>query len=154
MESATTLRACLPPLAAVFSFPRQDFDTLFRDKLDAIISAGDFAVSVFFPDIRTILGHEQRELKDAAVEFSVLTGLIGTGVTLLEALCAMARKKGIASAQQQKLRNLLAEYQKIFEDVELFSGDITAKDCFNAADASGSLSDWHRNEEDAAWQNL
>jgi hypothetical protein len=153
MESALTIRDCLPPLAAAFSFPRQDFDHLFRDKLDAVISAGDFGVAVVFPDIRTILGHEQRESKNS-VELSVLAGVIGTGVTLLEALCATARKKGIASAKQQKLHNLLAEYQKIFEDVELFSGDITAEDCFNAACASGSLSDWHRPEEDAAWQNL
>ncbi|MDR3176110.1 MAG: hypothetical protein LBU06_06215 [Desulfovibrio sp.] len=150
MESTMPLRDCLPPLAAAFSFPRQPLDSLLQDKLDAVISAGDFVVSAIFPDIRTILGHERLN----AGEAQSLSGMVGTGVTLLKALCATARKKNIDPAKRKKLHNLLDEYQKLFEDIELFAGDITAEDCFRVACASGVLSDWCRAEEETAWQDL
>ena len=150
MQVFSTVQHCLPPLAAVFSFPRQDFELSAR--IDAIIAAGDYAVSVVFKRIREALA--EGEGGRNPVEMDTLSGLTGTGVTLLEALFAMAVQKNVESLKQAKLRFLLEEYKRLFEDIELFAEDISAEHCFRAAFAGKALSDLNTPEEDAAWRDL
>jgi cell division protein FtsB len=88
------------------------------------------------------------------LEMKTLSGLTGTGITLLEAFIATAGQRNISSAQQEKLRVLCEEYKKLFEDIELFSDDISAADCFRAAIAGTAFSDLNTPEEDAAWRDL
>jgi hypothetical protein len=152
-RDSSSLRDFLPPLAAAFNIPRQDFGDLFLNKIDAIIVGVDHVVSTTFPDVRDFLSQDPGIQPDSE-KLKSLTGVIGTGVTLLEALCEMGRQKNIDADRLVKLRSLLDEYKKLFEDIELFSEDISAEDCFIAACESGVLSDWNKPEEDAAWQDL
>jgi hypothetical protein len=88
------------------------------------------------------------------VEMATLSGLTGTGITLLEAFLATSGQKNIEPVKQERLRSLLEEYKKLFEDIEFFSGDISAADCFRAAYTGKALSDLNTPEEDAAWRDL
>jgi hypothetical protein len=150
MQGSSSVQHCLSPLASVFSFPRQDFE--FSARVDAIIDAGEYAVSVVFMNIRTALA--EGEGGRIPMEMETLSGLAGTGITLLEAFLATAGQKNIEPLKQEKLRSLLEEYKKLFEDIELFSGDISAEDCFRAAYAGKAFSDLNTAEEDAAWRDL
>ena len=150
MQGSSSVQNCLPPLASVFSFPRQDFELSAR--VDAIITAGEYAVSVVFMNIRAALA--EGEGGRLPMEMETLSGLTGTGITLLESLLATAGQKNIEPLKQEKLRSLLEEYKKLFEDIELFSGDISAEDCFRAACAGKAFSDLNTPEEDAAWRDL
>ena len=140
----------MPSLAAVFSFP--DWDAKFFTQIDRIIASGEYGISVVFNNIREALADGEGE-RDP-VEMKTLTGVIGTGITLLEALLVMAGQKDVTPLKQEKLRVLLEEYKNLFEDIELFSEDISAEDCFRAACAGGALSDLNTPEEDAAWRDL
>ena len=150
MQSATNVQHCLPPLAAAFSFPSKSFD--FADRVDVAISAAEHAVSVVFKRVRDALADGEGERNPLAME--TLSGVIGTGISLLEALLDMAGQKKVEPAKQARLRSLLEEYKNLFEDIELFSTDITAEDCFRAACMGEAFSDLHTPEEDAAWQDL
>jgi hypothetical protein len=140
----------LPYLARVFSFPRRDFEDIFSVGVDAIIEAGEHAVSVVFKDIRGLLANGLKTHEEVT-GFETLAGVIGTGITLLEALRALADSKNVSAEKRQKISFLLSEYRNIFEDIALFSGDISADDCFRAACAG---SPWASPEEDAAWRDL
>jgi hypothetical protein len=83
-----------------------------------------------------------------------LAGVVGTGITLLETHLAVAGQKNTDPLKVEKLRTLLEEYKKLFEDIELFSRDISAEDCFSATLAGKALSDLNTPEEDAAWRDL
>ena len=148
MQGSSSVQQCLPPLAAVFSFPSQDVE--FSARVDTIIGAGEYAVSVVFKRIREALAEGERN----PIEMGTLGGLAGTGITLLETLLAMAWQKDIEPAKQAKLRSLLEEYKALFEDIELFSGDISAEDCFRAAWAGEAFACLNTHEEDAAWRDL
>jgi hypothetical protein len=150
MQSFSSVQDCLPPLASVFSFPRQDLE--FPARIDAIIAAGEYAVSVVFMNIRVALAAGEDERIPMGME--TLSGLTGTGITLLESLLAVAGPKNIEPLKQEKLRSLLEEYKKLFEDIELFSGDISAEDCFRAASTGKAFSDLSTPEENAAWRDL
>jgi len=150
MQGTSSVQHCLPPLAAVFSFPSQDFE--FFARLDAIIASGEYAVSVVFKNIRGALAEGEGGVNP--VEMKTLSGLAGTGITILEALLAMSGQKNTDPVKQEKLRALLEEYKKLFEDIELFSEDISAEDCFHAAHAGKAFADLNTPEEDAAWRDL
>ena len=150
MQGTSSVQQCLPPLAAVFSFPSQNFE--FFARLDASIASGEYAVSVVFKNIRKALAEGEGGLNP--VEMETLRGLTGTGITILEALLAMAEQKNTDPVKQEKLRALLAEYKKLYEDIALFSEDISAEDCFHAAYAGKAFADLYTPEEDAAWHDL
>ncbi|MDR2800513.1 MAG: hypothetical protein LBB52_04500 [Desulfovibrio sp.] len=152
--SATSrLSHCLPPLAATFSFPHRSFSEIFNESIDTLIKSGEYGVPVVFKNIRGALAEsDDSGAKDEEIE--ALVGITGTCVTLLESLCLMTEQKNIAPKKQAKLRFLLSEYKKLLEDLELFSGDITAEECFRAAYVSGASSGWDTPEEDAAWRDL
>ena len=150
MQGASNVQHCLPPLAAVFSFPIRD--GAFSDRIDDIISSGEYAVSVVFKHIRAALadgegGRNPREME-------TLSGVAGTGITLLETLLATVKQKNIEPAKQEKLSALLEEYKKLFEDIALFSEDISAEDCSRAAYLGKAFSDMNTPEENAAWRDL
>ena len=150
MQGTSSVQHCLPPLAAVFSFPRQDREL--AAIIDSIIGSGEYGVAVVFKNIRKALAEGEGERN--RMEMQTLSGLVGTGITLLEALLVMAKQKNLGLLKQQKLRSLLEEYQKLFEDIELFSEDISAEDCFRAACTGKAFADLNTPEEDAAWRAL
>jgi hypothetical protein len=148
MLSSASVQRYLPPLAAVFSFPRKGIELSAR--IDDIINGGEYVVSVVFMHVRETLA----EGKWPPAEMAILRGLTGTGITLFETLLAMTKQRHVAPVKQAKLRALLEEYNKLFEDIALFSDDISAEDCFRAACAGDAFSDMNTPEEDAAWRDL
>ena len=145
----THIEHCLPPLAAVFSFPGQN--TELSSRLDAIIIAGEYATSVVFKSIREALA--DGEGGSSPMEMEILSGVMGTGVTLLETAIAI-RQKDMDATKLKKLYALLEEYKKLFEDIELFSRDIPSEDCLRASCAGKVYSDLNTPEEDDAWRDL
>ena len=150
MQGSFSVERCLPPLAAVFSFPRQDFE--FSVKVDSVIAAGEYAVSVVFKQIREALA--AGEGGESPITMGTLSGLTGTGIAVFETFLAMGAQKNLAPLKQAKLRSLLEEYKKLFEDIELFSEDISADECFHAACAGKAFSDLNTPEEGDAWRDL
>jgi len=148
MQISSSVQHSLPPLAAVFSFPGQDFELSAR--IDTVIAAGEHAVAVVFKDIRAALAEGEGERNPIAME--TLAGLAGTSITLLETHLAMA--KNAPPLKRTQLRFLIEEYKKLFEDIELFATDISADDCFRAACAGKAFSDLNTPEEDAVWRDL
>ena len=150
MQNTSSVQRCLPPLAAVFSFPSRDVE--FSALVDTIIDSGEYGVAVVFKHIRTALADGEGERNP--LEMKTLSGLTGTGITLLEALLAISKQKRIHPLKQEKLLYLLEEYKKLFEDIELFSEDISAEDCSRAAYMGKAFSDLNTPEEDTAWRDL
>ena len=149
MQGTSSAQHCLPSLAAVFSFPSPDLE--FSARIDSIIASGECAVSVVFKCIREGLAGGEGER--SPTEMRILVGLIGTGITLLEAYLVIAEQKNLASLKQAKLRSLLEEYRNLLEDIELFSRDVSTEDCFRAACLlclEHTLSDMNTPEDDAA----
>lgn len=150
MQGISSVQHCLPSLAAVFSFPSQGFE--FSARVDDIIASGEYGVSIVFRSIREALADGEGGRNP--VEMETLSGLTGTGIAFLEALLIMAGQQNVEPLKQEKLRALLEEYKKLFEDIELFSEDISAEDCFRAACAGEAFSDLNTLKEDAAWRDL
>jgi len=132
-----SVQHCLPPLATVFSFPNQGFDK-FSAKVDEIIASGEYGISVVFNNIREALADGEGE-RDP-VEMETLAGVIGTGITLLEAIVFMAEQRDIKPLKQEKLRMLLKEYKNLFEDIKMFSQNISAEDLAGAQETIYLLS--------------
>jgi hypothetical protein len=150
MQAFPSVKHCLPPLASAFSFSSRDVG--FSARIDAIIADGKYAASVIFPHIREALAGGQVDMDP--LEMETLTGLIGTGITLIGALLAMCKEKNIGAVKQAELRALFKEYKNLFEDIEMFSTDISAEDCCRAAFAGKAFSDLDTPGEDAAWRDL
>ena len=150
MQGTSSVQHCLPPLAALFSFPIRDVE--FSNRINDIISSGEYGVSVVFKHIRAALAAGEGGRNP--LEMETLSGVVGTGITLFETLLAIAQQKNVNPLQQKKLLTLLEEYKKLFEDIELFSKDISAEDCFRAAYMGKAFSDLNTPEEDAAWRDL
>lgn len=150
MLATSNMQHCLPALAAVFNFSSHDIDL--NAQIDRIIASGEYGVSVVFKDLRKALARGEGELNP--MEMETLKGLIGTGITLLEALLAMPAQQNVIFIKQQKLHTLLDEYKKLFEDIELFATDISAADCFNSAILGAAFSDLNTSEEDTIWRDL
>jgi hypothetical protein len=150
MQAFPSVKHCLPPLASAFSFPSRD--DKFSAHIDSLIAGGKYAASVVFPHIREALAEEQSATD--SLEMETLAGLAGTSITLIEALLAMCKDKNIGATKQAELRVLLKEYRNLFEDIEMFSTDISAEDCCRAAFAGKAFSDLDTPEEDAAWRDL
>jgi hypothetical protein len=150
MRAFSSVKHCLPPLAEAFSFSSRDVE--FSARIDAVVAAGGHAVSVVFTHIRKALAEGRGETDN--LEMEILAGLVGTGVTLLEALLVISEGKNIGSVKQAELRVLLKEYKNLYEDIEMFSTDISADECCRAAFAGKAFSGLNTPEEDAAWRAL
>lgn len=145
MQALSTVQQCLTPLATAFCLPSKN--VAFTRGIERLLAGGEHAVSVVFPHIRDALAHGAGAYDPQEME--ALSGVIGTGVTLLKVLLSR-RSASIAPLRRAKLRALLGAYRDMLEDIEMFASDITAADCFRAT----SFPDLETPAEDAAWRDL
>lgn len=146
MQECATVQECLPPLASAFCLPNGGIASV--RWLDRILVAGEYAVTAIFPHVRDALAQSSGQ----QLEMRALQGVVGTGITFLDTVLLSADERGIDPALRTKLRSLLEEYQKLFEDIELFSDDILASDCLAALGAG--CSGLESAKEDEAWRDL
>lgn len=150
MQQCAIAQQYLSPLASAFCLPSEDIACL--QRVDFVLERGEEAVTTLFPHVREALaiGTDAYE----PLEMQTLQGVIGTGITLLDAVVETAEEKGIDSTRRAKLQALLEEYQKLFEDIELFSTDILAEDCLLAASQGILRQEFESGEENAVWRDL
>lgn len=150
MHGCATVQQCLPPLAATFCLPSDDI--AYPARIDRILQGGEHTVNVVFPHVRDALAHGA-DMYDS-LQMQALQGVVGTGITLLDALTETAEARGIDAARRAKLQSLLEAYKNLFEDIELFSGDISAEDCLLACSNGILRPELESAEENAAWRDL
>lgn len=150
MLDCTTVQKCLPSLAAAFCLPPEDPGH--PAWIERIIAGGEYATRRIFPHVREALAHGSDAYDP--LEMESLRGVVGTGITLLEATANFVEEKSVDAAPRTKLRFLLEEYQKLFEDIELFSGDISSADCLLATSNGILRHELESAEENAVWRDL
>lgn len=150
MQECATVQQCLPPLASAFCLPSEGI--AYPRRIDRILAGGEHTVTAIFPHVRDALAHGASAYDP--LEMQALQGVVGTGITLLAALVETADERGVDAARRAKLHSLLEEYQKLLEDIELFSGDISAADCLLATGSGILRSELETAEENAVWSDL
>lgn len=150
MQECVTVQQCLPPLASAFCLPPEGI--AHPRGIDRILAGGAHTVTVIFPHVRDALAHGNGAYDP--LQMQALQGVVGTGITLLDALVETAGERSIDAARRARLQSLREEYQKLFEDIELFSGDIPAADCLCAAGNGILRPELESAEENAAWRDL
>jgi len=121
MIDHSSVQHCLRDLAAVFNFPSKEVPFSFSNRVDRIISSGEYAVSVTFKSIRKVIA--DGEVERNPVDMSTLQCMTGTGIAFLEATITVAEQNAVDPLKREKLSLFLKEYKKLFDDIAL-SDDI------------------------------